>query len=453
MIKAAQNAEWKVHGWKLGKPPTIVYEGIGFDPKAPVSANITPPNSSSTGYIPLTAEALKDIEITPPSTTQSANQSAQSSVSRKGGQDEVKLMVPRPSNGGIPRTSMGGWSDYDDLADFEGKFGSQTTLPSTPPVPPLPNNAQNSSTKRKTSNRFFGKLKAPALPSNPSPVANSTVVDSSMLLKNPQKIRVLPSISSLKGKLTGQRSNSGPRKPSTPRLEANLDSFGTGLGIDIDFKPMPGGGANGIEAWASACSTGVSSIRLPESRPTSPMDMSAESHTFSRARRSVSLTGSVAPTLRSLPAPVTPVQRARSSPVTPRPLSGDSMSMSGGTQINFTTPPRVVATTNAPTSSVATALLRASHKEAQKGLSNDLLSILERDAKPWGFSYADVRQKVKVWYGDKDEKISESGIRWMERIMKDCELKICKGKDHSLMTCAAVVVEALESLQTDLRRR
>jgi hypothetical protein len=129
------------------------------------------------------------------------------------------------------------------------------------------------------------------------------------------------------------------------------------------------------------------------------------------------------------------------------------MSMSGTPQINFTTPPRAVATTNAPTSSIATALLRASHKEAQKGLANDLLSILERDAKPWGFSYADVRQKVRVWYGDKDEKISESGIRWMERVMKDCEVKICKGKDHSLMTCAAVVVEALESLQTDLRRR
>jgi hypothetical protein len=106
---------------------------------------------------------------------------------------------------------------------------------------------------------------------------------------------------------------------------------------------------------------------------------------------------------------------------------------------------------NAPTSSVATALLRASHKEAQKGLANDLLSILERDAKPWGFSYADVRQKVKIWYGDKDEKISEAGIRWMERVMKDCELKICKGKDHSLMTSAAVVVEALESVQADLR--
>lgn len=131
-------------------------------------------------------------------------------------------------------------------------------------------------------------------------------------------------------------------------------------------------------------------------------------------------------------------------------ISGESGTFSIGS--NYHAPPKALATTNAPTSSVATALLRASHKEAQKGLANDLLSILERDAKPWGFSYADVRQKVKVWYGDKDEKIGEGGIRWMERVMQDCEVTICKGRDHSLMTCAPVVVEALESLQEELRR-
>jgi len=122
--------------------------------------------------------------------------------------------------------------------------------------------------------------------------------------------------------------------------------------------------------------------------------------------------------------------------------------MSGGTQINFTTPPRVVATTNAPTSSVATALLRASHKEAQKGLANDLLSILERDAKPWGFSYADVRQKVKVWYGDKDEKIAENAVRWMAKNMGEdrCSVKVVKGADHGLMYRSNVVVEVLEQV-------
>lgn len=452
MIKAAQNAEWKVHGWKLGKPPTIVYEGIGFDPKAPVSNNNnTPPKSSSSGYVPLTADALREIEYTPPSTPQTRKTTPTPPPVTSATPDG--LTVPRQSNGGVPRTSMGGWSDYDDLADFEGRFGSQTTLPTNiPPVPPLPEGTQSAPiTKRKGSKGIFGKLKGP---SPPSPISGGALTAVETPVKSAQKIRVLPSISSLKGKLTGQRNNSNSQKPITPRLEANIDSFGTGLGIDVDFRAASG---NGIEAWASACSVSASKPD-PDSRPTSPL--SAESHTFPRTRRSISLTASAAPTLRSLPAPVTPMQRAKSSPMKPRvarPLSAESMSVTSAhahtlANPHFSTPPRAVATTNAPTSSVATALLRASHKEAQKGLANDLLSILERDAKPWGFSYTDVRQKVKVWYGDKDEKISEAGIRWMERVMKDCEVTICKGKDHSLMTCASVVVEALESLQTDLRR-
>ncbi|KDN40586.1 hypothetical protein RSAG8_08058, partial [Rhizoctonia solani AG-8 WAC10335] len=37
LIKTAQAAEWRLQGWMLGKPPTIQYEGIGFDANAPMS--------------------------------------------------------------------------------------------------------------------------------------------------------------------------------------------------------------------------------------------------------------------------------------------------------------------------------------------------------------------------------------------------------------------------------
>ena len=104
-------------------------------------------------------------------------------------------------------------------------------------------------------------------------------------------------------------------------------------------------------------------------------------------------------------------------------------------------------------SNLANALVRASHHEAQRGQTGDLLAILERDSRPWGFSYADVRHQVKVWYGDKDEKIGEGAIRWMERIMKDCAVIICKGQDHGLMANAAVVVEVLESIEREALRR
>ena len=96
---------------------------------------------------------------------------------------------------------------------------------------------------------------------------------------------------------------------------------------------------------------------------------------------------------------------------------------------------------------LAGALLRASHAESLKGGTADLLAILERgDAKPWGFSYTDVQHPVKVWYGDRDDKIGVGSVRWMERVMKDCQLTIVKGGDHGLMTNTQVVVEVLESI-------
>ncbi|KAG8680193.1 hypothetical protein FRC11_002822, partial [Ceratobasidium sp. 423] len=101
---------------------------------------------------------------------------------------------------------------------------------------------------------------------------------------------------------------------------------------------------------------------------------------------------------------------------------------------------------NPKTVTLASALLQASHAESLKGGTADLLSILERDSKPWGFSYADVRQPVRVWYGDRDDKIGIGSVRWMERVMKSCEVRIVKGAGHSLMTNAEVVVDVLESI-------
>ncbi|PWN34914.1 alpha/beta-hydrolase [Meira miltonrushii] len=93
-----------------------------------------------------------------------------------------------------------------------------------------------------------------------------------------------------------------------------------------------------------------------------------------------------------------------------------------------------------------TELLRASHAESG-GSSHDLLVILGRSSqKPWGFAYTDVDHPVRVWYGDKDERISMSSILWMEREMRDCQVTFVKNANHSLMTNVSVVVEALESI-------
>ncbi|KAL0575041.1 hypothetical protein V5O48_006942 [Marasmius crinis-equi] len=104
------------------------------------------------------------------------------------------------------------------------------------------------------------------------------------------------------------------------------------------------------------------------------------------------------------------------------------------------------------------ALIAASHSESAKGTHNDLLQILNHENHPWGFSYQSYPHNVRVWYGDRDEKIAENAVRWMERTMGDdkCIVKVVKSADHSLMYNSGVVVEVLEFLlscwQDDRRR-
>lgn len=48
-----------------------------------------------------------------------------------------------------------------------------------------------------------------------------------------------------------------------------------------------------------------------------------------------------------------------------------------------------------------------------------------------------------MWYGDRDDRISESSVRWLEKEMRDCKVRIVKGGDHNLMTSELTVL-ALE---------
>lgn len=58
-----------------------------------------------------------------------------------------------------------------------------------------------------------------------------------------------------------------------------------------------------------------------------------------------------------------------------------------------------------------------------------------------------------MWYGDKDEKIAENAVRWMERTMGEerCQVKVVKGADHALMYKSAVVIEVLERIREQAR--
>ena len=102
-------------------------------------------------------------------------------------------------------------------------------------------------------------------------------------------------------------------------------------------------------------------------------------------------------------------------------------------------------------SSLATAILRASHSEALQGGTADLLAILGKDSKDWGFSYTHIEHPCQVWLGEKDDKIGDRGVRWMEREMKRCRVEIVENEGHNLLASGRTMLKVFAALQVDVR--
>ena len=105
--------------------------------------------------------------------------------------------------------------------------------------------------------------------------------------------------------------------------------------------------------------------------------------------------------------------------------------------------------------SLGNALLAASHSESDKGggAALDLLLILNRGSKPWGFDYRDVMARVQIYWGEKDDRISYDGVKWMKDEMHSCQLQILPNKGHSLLSEPTVIADILESLAEKYNNR
>lgn len=318
------------------------------------------------------------------------------SPSRKG----VNLNVVYPSNGhgeARPRPSMASskstFSEYDDLNDFDGRFESRSTLGLK--SRPTSQHGQSSISehgafvvaKRKTSRGILERLKG----------SSTTPPQEKQASTSGKKLRGLRSMGSLKSKKETPKS-----EPSSPQLPPPL-RIDIGLGLE-DLS------------WTS------STEAITPSLPTATPQMYANA---SRAggRRSISFTSSKSPPLPSLPG--SPAPSSFTSSFATQTSSGTG----SGHQV-----------------ALGNALIAASHAESAKGTHNDLLQILNHENHSWGFSYASYPHKVRVWYGDKDEKIAENAVRWMERTMGPdrCSVKVVKGADHGLMYRSSAVVDVLE---------
>lgn len=216
-----------------------------------------------------------------------------------------------------------------------------------------------------------------------------------------KKLKGLRSLGSLKGKGRSGSGKSGPPSP-IPSLQLDVD-----LNADSDLS------------WAKSVEVASQYGGGGQPRPSSQ-------YTRSNGHRSISFSSARAP----ISMPSSPVPSTANSTFTA------SISPSGSYQV-----------------ALGNALIAASHAESSKGTHNDLLQILNHDNHPWGFSYSNYPHNVKVWYGDKDEKIAENAVRWMERTMggDNCTVKVVKGADHGLMYRSSVVIEVFERLLSEWR--
>ncbi|KAH0590498.1 hypothetical protein H2248_000645 [Termitomyces sp. 'cryptogamus'] len=291
------------------------------------------------------------------------------------------------------RPSIGSstFSDYDDLRDFEGRFESRSTLGAGGARSQTQMDGDyRPVNKRKTSRGFLNRLKGSSSPPQ-SPSEEK-------LFTGGKKLKVLRSMGSLKGRNAQRKTES-----SSPQLPPSLQiEVGLGFG-ELD--------------WPSTHSE-VSLSDKDASASTSPKH-STISGDRTAGGRSISF----------------------SSP-------NIALSMPSSPLFSTTTSSVSVGSGCAHQAALGNALIAASHAESAKGTHNDLLQILNHDNLPWGFSYSSYPHHVKVWYGDKDEKIAEHAVRWMASDMGEnrCSVKVVKGADHGLMYRSSIVVEVLENI-------
>lgn len=462
-----------MQAWKIGKPPTIAWEGIGFDVNsAPLDA----------------IDATADYKTIDPIT-------------------QSPLLAPVPSSSKDPRPSMSS-SEYDDLADFNGRFSSSSNLPQTD-AQELQAQQSAHPVKKKTSflalfdGRHKRQASLSATSSRPSTARSDSTPPPLPSPASPPKLRGSKSKSSLRSKSSMKLSNyskarSTPPIPEPPHLNSrDINSLPplpnseeltlADLGFDITALDSPTltdwdvtlrgpkGPPYGAPKSASTTATSVTMVEAnsraggrrslslsPRPVGTSSKTKQADLPPLPAFALNFDSSGPPSPTFSQVSV-AAPSMSARSARSNGSSLKGSPYSVgltaalanaSGASATTGTSPGTTAAAAKRSQKpggiSLASALMQASHAEALKGGTADLLSILERpDSRPWGFSYTDVRQHVKVWYGDRDERIGISSVKWMERAMKDCEVKIIKGEDHGLLTNAKVVVEVLESIAAE----
>lgn len=446
----------------IGKPPKITYEGIGYNAKAPISSDAVKANSASSDVDsdPDAFDAFDDISF---------NADLPSPPSHP-------YAIAKPNGSRKSQSSANTFSDYDDLEDFGGRFESRTTLDYTMRRRSTTDGSDGASTsvqgqqdggrttKKKSSKGFLRIWKGLPNHTNAPPVPSVEAAlhkqqrsqnrsASSPSKQQGGKLKTLKSIGSLRAKSAAQSAQSAPPPlpPKSSEISPTLpqQDFSTSISLGLEEFGMSARPATpsrlptepiGRTIFPSQSMSSVLGHEVKLTRQNTSGGPSRSSLTRAGGRRSISFTASTAsPSAFSRPPSSYSGHSHAVSCLTPPGSAGSAAT----TVAEGLTPKKAGESYQM---ALGNALIAASHAESARGTHTDLLQILNHEQRPWGFSYARYPHRVRVWYGDHDERIASQAVRWMESAMGTdrCRVTAVHGADHGLMYRTSTVVDVLE---------
>ncbi|KAI7957292.1 hypothetical protein MJO28_004387 [Puccinia striiformis f. sp. tritici] len=423
MIKSVQAAEWKMTGWRLGKPPTIVHHPIGFNINAPVESSTSTDhsdqdlecsNSQSTIKRGLSIDSglITNDTIEPSSKPQSSNTLSTNSYSaRLSSSSSSSTTSSSHHHHHQPSSSNGSHQNS------KGEGLQSTKKLSSSPIQQTESNPTNN----------FGTFRSFRTQYKPSVLPIRRRYQSTTTPSSSSNINQTPTIHNNNNNLIPSSCSSASFPGSCPTDDNDQNQL---LGIDpyrdIDRESVDLFYRKDLQSLLSGRNDCIQNPNEKmKSRSTDSISKPKSNGKDSRQTDNNSLK-----TMNH--------QKSNTSNESRSSSSTSSMSE--------------VEIKEKMKSSLGISLLRASYSESLKGGTSDLITILEKNSKPWGFSYSEIDKPVKIWHGSKDERLSYKGSQWLinsilnQDVKDQSQLLIIDNATHSLMTDVNVLYQVFESI-------
>ncbi|PLW31312.1 hypothetical protein PCASD_13648 [Puccinia coronata f. sp. avenae] len=445
MIKTVQAAEWKMTGWRLGKPPSLNHAPVGFDVRAAAAAAAGSSSSSSSHLHEPSSQYYEDEhddeepKMMPKSPQPSIISRYSSSRKSRTGEDSLD-----PFHRMSPDSTS--TTHATDTNDWQSSIGRESSM----------------SRSRNNGSRMNGN--------HSQQLNHSGSGSSSSHHHHHHKVGLLGKIFPLPSS-TASSSDHGTKSPDPPHFDSKVplarrDSSNTSLAhfssLHSNGSPVPSivgsceddpdhkhrkdfsypNGKRKMARKIKSCCSESKSIHHSKKydgwgqdgnrKHHATMTQSSNQHTIptvmkSEERRSGGMM--VRQNSGGPPPPPLPQQQCKEGVVGEGVMAGAGIRRSLGIS-----------------------LLRASYSESLRGGTSDLITILEKNDKPWGFTYGEISKPVKIWHGDKDERLSPKGSQWFinsitsDRVKHQSALIIVHNATHSLMTDVNVLYQVFESI-------